>query len=196
LTELTVFTDRKFFPIEGSAMNALVMLLKEGKLPPALAAKLPPSLAGRIPLLCEFARYLVVGGISFVVDFAVLFICREYLMRSWPLALYWATLAGFLFGLAANYLLSMQFVFLETKNTGLGKSRRDMAVFAIIGLIGLDLSELGMMVGAGWLGFNYLIVKCVVVVIVLLWNYSARKVLFFNVRKLGPSGTHKDAAKT
>lgn len=175
-------------------MKALILLLKEGKLPPGLAAKLPPFLAGKIPLLCEFARYLVVGGISFVVDFAVLFICREYLLRSWPLALYWATLAGFLVGLAANYLLSMQFVFLETKNTGLGKSRRDMAVFAIVGLIGLGLSELGMMIGADWLRFNYLLVKCVVVAIVLLWNYVARKILIFNVRKLGPAGPREPDA--
>jgi len=52
-------------------------------------------------------------------------------------------------------------------------------LFAVIGVIGLILTEAGMYAGYQVLHVHYLIVKIFVAAIVLVWNYAARKVLIF-----------------
>ena len=52
-------------------------------------------------------------------------------------------------------------------------------MFAVIGAIGLLLTEGGMFLGYQLLHINYMIVKLFVAAFVLLWNYGARKILIF-----------------
>ena len=52
-------------------------------------------------------------------------------------------------------------------------------LFAIIGIMGLSLTEVGMYTGVQFLNINYLITKITVAIIVLIWNYVIRKILIF-----------------
>lgn len=128
----------------------------------------------------EFVRYLVVGGLSFVVDFATLFICQQYVFpENSPETLYLSTAIGFITGLIVNYILSLVFVFTDEKQATKGRDFKSFFIFAMIGVIGLLLTELGMHLGVNVLNFNYLFIKCIVTGFVLIWNYGARKIIIF-----------------
>ena len=136
-------------------------------------------------LILEFSRYVIVGGIAFIADISTLYIFKEYLLEGVPFDLYLATAVGFMAGLTVNYLLCIKFVFLSAKRTEAGKGNRDKILFAVIGIIGLAINELGMSIGAGFYEINYLFVKVVVAGIVLLWNYFARKFMIFDIVREG-----------
>ncbi len=145
------------------------------------------------PLIMEFARYLVVGGASFLVDWGVLYLTYNYVfaglegaqlalgsvvLGSWRLLS--ATAAGFILGLIFNYILSLIWVFKSAKESNKGKTAGAFAIFAIVGIIGLLLTEVGMELGTRWAGQQYyMVVKIFVAGVVLLWNYGARKILIF-----------------
>lgn len=151
-------------------------------------------------LACEFLRYGIVGGIAFLADFGSLYLSKEYIFYNQPnYGIYLATALGFILGLIVNYSLSLKFVFTQAKDQGKGRDLKSFAIFAIIGIIGLGLTELGMYLGCdlfksqldsllasleNGLGydlvkFGYLMVKCVVTAIVLIWNYAGRKIIIF-----------------
>jgi putative flippase GtrA len=130
-------------------------------------------------IIPEFLRYLVVGGISFIVDFTTLFVVKEFVLKDAYYSLYISTALGFLIGLMVNYLLSLYYVFNSAKGTGIGRSVNEILIFVAVGIIGLFISEFVMFVGAERFELNYLIVKVGVTIVVLLWNYLARKILIF-----------------
>ena len=130
-------------------------------------------------IILEFLRYLIVGGIAFIVDFTILFIFKEFVLKDLYYSLYISTALGFICGLAVNYCLSIFYVFSSAKGTQIGRNMDAIVIFAFIGLIGLMLSEFGMFLGSEKFELNYLLVKIVVTIVVLLWNYVARKLLIF-----------------
>ncbi|MEX1307760.1 MAG: GtrA family protein [Eubacteriales bacterium] len=130
----------------------------------------------------EFIRYAIVGGIAFIVDIGMLFLCKEFFLKNVPYSLYIATAIGFFAGLVTNYLLCLKFVFLSAKGTKKGRNNKDRFIFVVIGVIGLLMTEYGMKLGVDVLSINYLIVKIMVTGIVLIWNYLGRKFFIFNVK--------------
>lgn len=132
-------------------------------------------------LLYEFVRYLFIGGLAFLVDSGVLILFNEIILPDTFFVdkLYIAVAIGFIAGLVFNYIFSILFVFKSARSTGAGRSAAAFIVFALIGLIGLGLTELGMWIGADVLNLHYILVKIVVTGIVLMWNYLGRKILIF-----------------
>jgi len=71
-------------------------------------------------------------------------------------------------------------------------------VFAVIGVIGLLLTEAGMEFGVRWVGQSYyMVVKIFVAGVVLIWNYVARKILIFKddktvCKEKQPSSSEQD----
>lgn len=133
-----------------------------------------------IKLFWEFFRYALVGGIAFVADWGTLFLTKEFVFKgeSKP-ELFAATAAGFIIGLMVNYILSIVFVFRASDNNNSGKSVKAFITFALIGVIGLGLTELGMYAGVYLLKWHYLITKIIVAGLVLIWNYCGRKIFVF-----------------
>ena len=129
----------------------------------------------------EFIRYLLVGGSAFLVDTFVLYITKTYIFGDLgKLGILIATACGFLFGLIYNYFLSIVFVFKKASDKIKGKQIKSFIIFAIIGIIGLVLTEIGMYFGITIFDSKYyIVVKVFVAGVVLLWNYIARKVLIF-----------------
>ncbi|WP_040197998.1 GtrA family protein [Candidatus Soleaferrea massiliensis] len=128
-------------------------------------------------LFYEFCRYLLVGGLATLIDFGVLFVCHEYLIKADGIGLYISTALGFTAGLIFNYIMSLVFVFRKQKDKG--KGLKAFLIFLFVGMVGLVLTELGMWLGVNLLHFNYLLVKVFVTGAVLLWNYLGRKILIF-----------------
>ena len=146
----------------------------------------PPGGRGRsraVSLAGEFLRYAIVGGIAFLADFGALVASQELFLQRFACGVYVATVLGFMAGLAVNYALSLRFVFTRAEDRGRGRSFGAFAVFGVVGLAGLLLTELGMWIGTGVLAWNYMAAKVLVSGAVLAWNYLGRKLLVF-----GPKG--------
>lgn len=156
----------------------------------------------------QFFRSLFVGGIATVVDMLVLILIRE-LFRA-PEGL--AAVFGFIAGLAVNYIISTFWVFAKAKV----KNRIiDFIGFAVIGIIGLGLTQLiiepfavegifgrGLFVSIKLFGGlmptdkYYIVGKVLAVVIVYMWNFFARKfILYRKVEEKDPAKDKKTDAK-
>ena len=146
------------------------------------------------PLLREIVRFLIVGGGATVVDFLTMSLVL-YLMQPeiYPdflsiflggtaepttLATVIGTGAGFLVGLAFNYIFSVLFVYKEKGNS---KTVGGFLLFAVLSAGGLAIHLLGMYLGYDLLHINEWIVKIVLTAVVLVYNYLTRK--FFIFRK-------------
>lgn len=129
----------------------------------------------------EFLRYSVVGGISFLVDFLLLYLLRETICAGSMIGLYLAAFGGFLGGIVVNTWLSIHFVFRlpEVVAKHRGRNLLDISKIIGIGILGLLLTELGMFLGVELLQCYYLWVKVVVAGVVMVWNYGARKIWVF-----------------
>ncbi len=139
----------------------------------------------------QFFRSLFVGGIATIVDIGVLVLFRE-LFHTPEKA---ATVFGFIAGLAVNYVVSTYWVFAKAKV----KNRVvDFIAFAVIGIIGLGLTQLIIapfamegIFGEGYFVKNatfgtliptdkyYIAGKLVATVLVYLWNFCARKFILY-----------------
>lgn len=122
-------------------------------------------------LLCFF-RYAIVGGIATVVDWGVLCILTEL-----GIFYLFSAVFGFFAGLIANYVLSKLFVF----NGSETKVRRstEFITYGVIGVIGLGATLGIMYLLTNLANIHYFITKMIATILVLLWNYFARKKLLY-----------------
>lgn len=139
----------------------------------------------------QFFRSLFVGGIATVADIGVLILFRELLGMSEKAA----AVFGFIAGLTVNYVVSTLWVFAKAKV----KNRVvDFIAFAVIGIIGLGLTQLIIapfavegIFGEGYFVKNavfgsiiptdkyYIVGKLVATVLVYIWNFCARKFILY-----------------
>ncbi len=140
----------------------------------------------------QFFRSIFVGGIASVVDIMVMILCKE--LFKMPES--WAAVMAFIAGLTVNYIVSTFWVFSKAK---VKNRAADFIGFAVIGIIGLGLTELiiapfsevNIFNTAGFLVKNavfgsivpvdkyYIIGKCLAIVLVYMWNFFARKFILY-----------------
>ncbi len=120
----------------------------------------------------QMFRYIFVGGAAFVIDILSLFILTNYF------GIYYLISAAIAFtlGLIANYILSVSWVF--NKRT-LKNRHFEFGMFAVIGIVGLGFNEIFIWFFTQDLQTNYLISKIYAAVIILFWNFFARKYILF-----------------
>ena len=138
-------------------------------------------------LFHEFLRYVLVGGMAFLVDFGVLYLSKTmFFSRMGHTGILLSAALGFTAGLIFNYIFSLFFVFRQIDENVKRRKIRSFVLFAVIGIIGLLITELCMYAGIYMFGQKwYLIVKIFTAGIVLLWNYAGRKILIFKGAKFG-----------
>ena len=120
----------------------------------------------------QLFRYMFVGGAAFIIDFVSLFILTDFF------GIYYLISAAiaFILGLIANYLLSVNWVF--NKRT-LENRTFEFGIFAIIGIVGLGLNEVFIWFFTQDLQIYYLFSKIFAAIIILFWNFFARKFTLF-----------------
>jgi putative flippase GtrA len=147
----------------------------------------------KYPLQAEIFRFLLVGGLATVTDFLVMAL-MQFLLEPSLYATFWdiftakstgyvnilGTAAGFCAGLLVNYFLSVIFVFEEK---GKSKTAYGFVVFALLSLVGLGIHVFGMWLFNSILQINPWIVKIVLTIVVLVWNYLSRKFILFRKDK-------------
>ena len=128
---------------------------------------------GSAGFLSQVLRYGVVAVIAACVDTGVLWLLNKPLKVQYLVA----GLAGFVCGLAVNFLLARRFVFGATKLS----PASELGAYAVIGVIGLGLTELILFIGIGGFGAYVLVAKAAALVIVFFWNFLARRYLIYRV---------------
>ena len=119
-------------------------------------------------LWIQVFRYLVSGGVAFLVDAGLLALLTECFGQH--LLLLWTAIA-FGAGLLTTYLFSIAWVF---DNRSMRSRTAEVAIF-----VGLGLTELLMWLLTGKAGIHYLVAKVITTVIVFVWNFSAKKLILF-----------------
>jgi len=116
----------------------------------------------------QFFKFSIVGIICFIVDFAVLYVLKEFVNMHVLLA------AGISFSVSVvlNYILSIYFVFDVDRQKN---KKRNFILFVVFSVIGLILTELLMKFGIDVLKINYMLVKVGATLIVMVYNFVTRK---------------------
>lgn len=133
-----------------------------------------PKYADLQQLCVAFVRYLVAGGLGFVLDYATLALCYEILGLHYLLA----SALGFLMGLIFVYISSNKWVF--TRRRMEARAWLEFLIFALIGIIGLGLTLLFMWIFVDVCRIYPLISKLITTALVLLWNFFARKIILYS----------------
>jgi putative flippase GtrA len=121
----------------------------------------------------QLLRYVIVGGLAFLVDFATLYMLHYV----WGLHYLPAAAIAFVLGVTTNYIISVLWVFgyRAVKNPIL-----ELLIFASLGIIGLGITELTLYLVAGLLGFDVMLSKVIATTITFAWNFVSRKFLLFS----------------
>ena len=120
--------------------------------------------------LLEIIRFCFVGGLSLIVDYAVLYSLTEFA------GMYYLYSSAISFGVSVvfNYWLCVAYVFKGARK----QTPRQAIIFFGTGVVGLGLNQLCMWFFVDVTGMHYLLAKLGATVIVTLWNYvTKRKVL-------------------
>ncbi len=152
-------------------------------------------------LFWEIIRFLLVGGAATIADYIIFYLFRQWLLpvgvidtAAWDIfSLICATALGFVVGLLVNWILSVRFVFQAVRDKEKAHSKKSFMLFTIIGVIGLLITELGVVLlvqvlptftifhvteflGLPWREWA---AKIIMTCIVLVWNYLGRKLFIF-----------------
>jgi putative flippase GtrA len=142
-------------------------------------------------LILEMIRFLIVGGIATLVDYAVFYFCNLIVFKALDtnLNLILSTALGFTVGLLTNWFLQ-KFVYryITKRQT---RSKAVFIKFVVISLIGLLITELGINIAAPiyptleltifniTFQFWKLFMKVLMTCVVLVFNYIGRKYFVF-----------------
>ena len=117
-------------------------------------------------------RYVFVGGTAFVVDFFFLYffcdICGSYYLISGVLS--------FIISVLVNYIMSTKWVF---NQDNIDNKLLEFNLFLLISAIGLVFTEILLWLFTDVFGLYYLISKIIAAIIVMFWNFIARRVMFY-----------------
>lgn len=126
-------------------------------------------------IIGQFLRYFVTGGLAFIVDFGVFALSLYYFEIHYLVS----NLIGLMAGNVVNYLLSIGWVFSSEKRKMEKHRLLEITVFVLISLLGMGLNEFLMYLFVGVLAIQEMVSKIVAAIIVLLYNFFARKYILF-----------------
>ena len=123
-------------------------------------------------IFIQLFRYIFVGGTAFVVDFFFLYffsdICGIYYLISGVLS--------FIISVLVNYIMSTKWVF---NQDNINNRVLEFNLFLLISTIGLVFTEILLWLFTDIFGIYYLVSKVIAAIIVLFWNFIARRIMFY-----------------
>lgn len=120
----------------------------------------------------QFFRYAFVGGIATIVDWSA-----QYVITILGLHYLISAVFAFLAGLTVNFFLSKLFVF-NSQKARMGVITEFIS-YAVIGVIGLGITIGLMYLLTDIAGIYFMLSKVITTLIVLFWNYIARKIFIY-----------------
>ncbi len=120
-------------------------------------------------LFKQILKFLIVGGLAFVVDYVILIFSKEIL----KLPILVSSGLAFSLSVIFNYILSIKWVFDVNENNS---KKKNFVIFIVLSIIGLVITEIIMEVGCNYFKIYYLLVKIIATAIVMIFNFITRKV--------------------
>ena len=127
----------------------------------------------------QFFRYFGVTLACFSIDFAVLFICTEWLGIHYQIS----TFAGYSAGMILNYILSITWVFGTRR---MNNTAFEFGIFMGIGILGMFINQGIMWLLTDSLGLYFMVSRLISAVFGYTWKFFARKFLLFYKKKEQP----------
>ena len=119
-------------------------------------------------LLVQIFKFAIVGVIATLIDFAFLYIFKEYC--HFPTIM--ANTLSFAISVLYNYWASIRWVFDVNKEKD---AKRNFVLFVITSTIGLGINDLIMYIIAELLLVHYMLAKIVATAVVMVFNFVTRK---------------------
>lgn len=120
-------------------------------------------------LINQLIKFGIVGGIAFVIDYGLLYICTEW----FGIYYFISAIISFSISVIFNYVASVLWVFDVDKN----KSKtKNFIIFIVLSIVGLGINQIIMWYGVEILHMYYMIVKLVATVTVMIFNFITRKI--------------------
>ncbi len=119
-------------------------------------------------LIEQFVKFGIVGVVATAIDFGVLIALTEWMGMD-PVV---SAAISFTVSVLFNYIASMRFVFKRRDDMTRG---RELLIFVVLSLVGLGINEALMWLGINAANLNYVLVKLLATVVVMLWNFLSRK---------------------
>ena len=120
-------------------------------------------------IIKQIFKFGIVGGICFLIDYIILFICTDifniyYLISS---------IISFTISTIFNYILSVKWVFNVKRQN---EKKKKFIIFVTFSVIGLILNQIIMWFGVEILSIYYMITKIISTIIVMVFNFITRKI--------------------
>lgn len=122
-------------------------------------------------IAAQMGRYLLVALVAAAADTATLWTLTNVVGMHYTLA----AAAGFIVGLGVNFGLARALVFGPTRLPVAG----EFSAYAVIGVVGLGLTEVVLWVAHGLAGKDLLAGKAFALGTVFFWNFFARRQLVY-----------------
>ena len=122
--------------------------------------------------LAQLFRYIIVGGIAFLVDYGLLFLLTEYFHFHYLLSATISLIAG----LIVNYAISTRWIFRHSK---LDNRLMEFIIYSLIGVIGLLINNIILYLLTDFFHIHYMLSKLITAAIVMGWNFIGRKIILF-----------------
>lgn len=121
---------------------------------------------GELYVMKEFLRFCIVGFVTFLADYGLLFVLTEFFNIKYLLS----SGIAFSFAVILNYFLCLVFVFRDSRN-----GNKQFVLFIITSCIGLLLNQICMWMLVELAVIHYMLAKIISTAIVMMWNYFTKK---------------------
>lgn len=119
-------------------------------------------------VLTEAGKYLIVGGLCTVLDFALLFSLEQYLNVHFLTA----SVLSFTAGTVLNYYLCTYWIFKVRRVTD---RRLEMGFYLVITAVGLAINSALIWMLTSQFGYHFMLSKLAATAATFWWNFGARK---------------------
>ena len=115
----------------------------------------------------EIIRFCFVGGVSFLLDYAILFALTEFA----GVYYLYSSAISFSVTVVINYWLCVIYVFKDARKQSTSRA----IIFFGTGVVGLGLNQICMWFFVDVAGVHYMLAKIFATIIVTIWNYLTKR---------------------